>query len=265
MKKLLSMVLSFVFVCALFIGCGGSQKNEEAKNSLERVKNAKKLTVGLEDTYPPMEFRDNKNELIGFDIDIANAIGKKMGVDVEIVPTEFSGLLMALNAGKFDISISAISINDERKKAVDFSKPYAKGGQVVIVKKGDTAVKSVKDLKGKTVGCQLGTTGEEAAKKVEGLKELKTYDKATAPFHDLEIGRLDAVVADEFVGRYYLSKEKDKYDVVDSINEEPIAIAFKKGDKELQEEVQKTIDELEKDGTLSKISMKWFGTDIYKK
>ncbi|KAJ50296.1 polar amino acid transport system substrate-binding protein [Clostridium tetanomorphum] len=268
MKKALSILLSLVVVGTLFVGCGNSSKKGEDKkavNTLEKVKEAKKIKIGLEDTYPPMEFRDNKNELVGFDIDLSKEIAKKLGVETEFVITEFGGLTMALNSGKFDMSASAISITDKRSKEVDFTKPYAKGGQVVIVKKGNTSIKTEADLKGKVAGCQLGTTGEEAAKKIQGLKDLKTYDKATQPFQDLEIGRIDAVVVDEFVGRYYLAKQQNKFDIAVTLNQEPIGIAFKKGDKELKDEVQKAIDELTEDGTMSKLSIKWFGTDIYKK
>ncbi|WP_097026266.1 ABC transporter substrate-binding protein [Clostridium peptidivorans] len=262
-KKMLSLVLSMVVAGAIFAGCGKTEE-KKAANALEKVKTEKKLRIGLEDTYPPLEFRDSKNELVGFDIDLSKEIAKKLGVEAEFVLTEFGGLTMALNAGKFDVGISAISITEKRAKEVDFSEPYVKGGQVIIVKKGNTAIKSAADLKGKNVGAQLGTTGEEAAKKVEGVKALKTYDKATEPFHDLEIGRLDAVVVDEFVGRYYLSKQKDKFEVAVVLDQEPIGIAFKKGEKELHEAVQKAVNELKADGTLSKLSEKWFGEDIYK-
>ncbi|KGK87246.1 ABC transporter substrate-binding protein [Clostridium sp. HMP27] len=262
-RKILSLVLSMVVAGAIFAGCGKTEE-KKAANALESVKTQKKLRIGLEDTYPPLEFRDSKNELVGFDIDLSKEIAKKLGVEADFILTEFGGLTMALNAGKFDVGISAISITEKRAKEVDFSEPYVKGGQVIVVKKGTTDIKSVNDLKGKVVGTQLGTTGEEAAKKVEGIKEIKTYDKATQPFHDLEIGRLSAVVVDEFVGRYYLSKEKDKFEVAVVLDQEPIGIAFKKGEKELQEAVQKAVNELKADGTMSKLSEKWFGEDIYK-
>lgn len=268
MKKAVSVLLSLVLVGTLFTGCGNTTKKVEDKkavNTLEKIKEAKKIRIGLEDTYPPMEFRDNKNELVGFDIDLSKEVAKKLGVETEFVITEFGGLTMALNSGKFDMAASAISITEKRAKEVEFSEPYAKGGQVVIVKKGNTSIKAEADLKGKVAGCQLGTTGEEAAKKIEGLKQLKTYDKATQPFQDLEIGRIDAVVADEFVGRYYLSKQQNKFDIATTLNQEPIGLAFKKGDKELKDAVQKAINELTQDGTMSKLSIKWFGTDIYKK
>ncbi|MBU5483843.1 ABC transporter substrate-binding protein [Clostridium sp. MSJ-11] len=266
MKKSVKALLIFTIIGSLLAGCGGKDKgNETAANTLEKVKQEKKIKIGLEDTYPPMEFRNEKNELVGFDVDLANAIGEKLGVETEYVITEFGGLTMALNSGKFDMSLSAISVNPDRAKEVDFSEPYVKGGQAIIVKNDNTDITKVEDLNDKTVGVQLGTTGEEAAKKIQGLKEVKTYDKATQPFQDLEIGRIQAVIVDEFVGRYYLAKQEGKFKVAVTLDEEPIAIAFKKGDKELQEEVKKAIEELKQDGTMSELSKKWFGEDIYKK
>lgn len=267
MKKILSILLSALVVGSVFVGCGkGDNKVEDKKevSVLQRVKDNKVIKVGLEDTYPPMEFRNEKNELVGFDIDLSDEIGKRLGVKVEYVMTEFGGLIMSLNSNKIDMSASAISITDERKKEVEFTKPYVNSGQALVVKKGNTSIKDEKDLNGKTVGAQLGTTGEQAAKKIQGVKEVKAYDKVPQVFQDLDIGRIDAVIVDEFVGRYYLSKQKDKSEVVKSLEQEPIGIAFKKGEKELQEEVQKIIDEMVKDGTMSKISEKWFGEDIYK-
>lgn len=266
MKKSLKALLLATIVGSLLVGCGGKDNAaDKALNTLEKVKAEKKIKIGLEDTYPPMEFRDEANKLVGFDIDLADAIGKKLGVQTEYVITEFGGLTMALNAGKFDMSLSAISVNEERAKQVDFSEAYVKGGQAIVVKRDNGSITKVEDLTGKTIGAQLGTTGEEAAKKIAGVKEVKTYDKATQPFHDLEIGRIDAVVVDEFVGRYYLAKQEGKFKVAVTLDEEPIAIAFKKGDKEIQEAVKKAIEELKNDGTMSELSIKWFGEDIYKK
>lgn len=267
MKKILSILLSVLVVGSVFVGCGKDDNKGEDKKEvsvLQRVKDNKVIKVGLEDTYPPMEFRNEKNELVGFDIDLSDEIGKRLGVKVEYVMTEFGGLIMSLNSNKIDMSASAISITDKRKKEVEFTKPYVNSGQALVVKKGNTNIKDEKDLNGKTVGAQLGTTGEQAAKKIQGVKEVKAYDKVPQVFQDLDIGRIDAVIVDEFVGRYYLSKQKDKSEVVKSLEQEPIGIAFKKGEKELQEEVQKIIDEMVKDGTMSKISEKWFGEDIYK-
>ncbi len=263
MKKTLLLVSSVILSIALLGGCG---KTDKKLNSLEKIKEAGKITVGLDDSYPPMEFRDKENKLVGFDIDLGNEIGKKLGVKTEYTTTDFNGILLALNSGKFDVIISGLSITDKRKEAIDFSEPYVMGGQVIATNKNNNTINKLSDLKDKTIGCQLGSTGDKAATEVKGLKEIKRYDKITEAFHELLAGRIDAVIMDAQVGGYYISKEKDKYKVLEeTVSKEPMGIGFKKEDKELKEAVQKALNELKEDGTLSKLSIKWFGFDAYKK
>lgn len=269
LKKAVVLMLSVIFIAALFAGCGKSssgQSQAQGGNSLEKIKKAGVLKVGLEDSFPPMEFRDKQNELKGFDIDMANEIGKKLGVKTEFVCTDFNGIILALKSGKFDTIISGLSITDERKKEISFSDPYVMNSQIIVVKNGNTAIKGANDLKGKTVGVGLGTTSESVATKMQGLKEVKKYDKTTEELQDLLIGRIDAVIVDEPVGRYYISEadKKGKYEVLsEKLTKEPMGIGFKNEDKELKDAVQKAINELKKDGTFSKLSVKWFGADIY--
>lgn len=264
-KKILALLFSMLFVLTIFAGCGSNASTTASTGGLDRVKKAGTLLVGLDDSYPPMEFRDEKNNLAGFDIDMANEIGKRLGVKTQFVTTDFNGILLALKSGKFDVIIASLSITDERKKEIDFSDSYLNGGQIIIVKKGNTTIKTAADLTGKTLGVQLGTTGEQAAIKVQGSKEVKKYDKITEALHDLSIGRVDCVIADKQVGEYYISKEAASYTVLsDTLTKEPTGIGFKKSDSDLKVAVQKAIDDAKADGTMGKISIKWFGHDIYK-
>ncbi|MCY6960591.1 ABC transporter substrate-binding protein [Clostridium brassicae] len=268
MKKISAIVLSVVLGASLFVGCGNSKSKEndsKTVNSMEAIKKAGVIKIGLDDSYPPMEFRDEKNNLVGFDIELANQLGKELGVKVEFVTTEWKGILLALQSGKFDAIISGLSITDERKKSIDFSEPYVMGGQVIAVKKGNTSIKKLDDLKGKILACQMGSTGHKAAEKIQGLKQVKPYDKITEAFTELSIGRIDAVIMDAQVGGYYLSKNPGKFEVLkEKVSEEPMGIGFKKDNKELKEAVQKAINNLKTNGTLSKLSVKWFGFDAYK-
>jgi polar amino acid transport system substrate-binding protein len=268
MKKILALITAVVLTIGVFTGCSTGNKKEEANknlNSLERVKKNGVLIMGLNDTYPPMEFRDESHNLVGFDIDLGKEIGKKLGVKVEVKTNDWKGIILSLKAKKFDMILSTMSITDERKKEIDFSTPYIVGGQRIVVKKGNNAVKDVKDLKGKVIGCQLGSTGEISASKIEGIKELKKYDGVTDAFNDLSVGRIDAVIADGQVGGYYLKKRGGDLVLLDAkLTNEPVGIGFRKEDKELKEAVDKALDELKNDGTLSKLSLKWFGEDIYK-
>lgn len=274
MKKVFSMFIILILSISVFTGCGQSASESKStsssntnskENSLDRVKNAGKIVIGIDDTYPPMEFKDKDNKLVGYDIDMANEIAKKLGVKVEFVPTAWDGIFMALQSKKFDVIHSTVSITDERKKTMIFTEPYIFGGNAIFVKADNTTVNSQDDFKGKIIGCQIGTTAQDVLSKMSGMKEVKKYNGMTEAFLDLKNGRIEAVVSDPQVGDYYIASQKDKFKKIKSLlNEEPIGVAFKKDDTDLRDGYQKAMDDLKKDGTLSKLSEKWFGHDIYK-
>jgi ABC-type amino acid transport/signal transduction systems, periplasmic component/domain len=268
------MFIILIFSISVFAGCGQSASESKStsssntnskENSLDRVKKAGKIVIGIDDTYPPMEFRDKDNKLVGYDIDMANEIAKKLGVKVEFVPTAWDGIFMALQSKKFDVIHSTVSITDERKKTMMFTQPYIFGGNAIFVKADNTTVNSQDDFKGKVIGCQIGTTAQDVLSKMSGMKEVKKYNGMTEAFLDLKNGRIEAVVSDPQVGDYYIASQKDKFKKIKSLlNEEPIGVAFRKDDTDLRDGYQKAMDDLKKDGTLSKLSQKWFGHDIYK-
>jgi polar amino acid transport system substrate-binding protein len=271
--RLITLFLVLTMVVVAAAGCGQkeakepeneSEQNEEQQNddSLERVKKAGKITIGLDDAYPPMAFRDDDNKLIGYDIDLSSEIGKRLGLEVEWIPSDWSGVILALSSGKFDLLMSGLSMTEERAKQIDFSPAYILQGQVVIVKEDEDSINTEEDLKGKVVGTQLGSTGEEAAEKVEGLKELKKYSKYTEAFLDLMNDRIEAIVVDEVVGRHYLTKRPNEFKVQFSLVDEPVGIGFRKQDKALQEAINKVLKEMTEDGTTAEISKRWFGEDI---
>ena len=272
MKKILSILGVFLLSTLLIVGCGNkntadkeNNKNEKNLSTLDKVKKEGVLKMGLNDTYPPMEFRDEKHNLVGFDVDLGEEIAKKLGVKLEIITNDWSGIILSLKSKKYDMILSTLSITDERKKEINFSEPYIVGGQKLVVKKDEKDIKTVEDLKDKIVGCQMGTTGEVSASKIEGIKELKKYDGVTQAFNDLSVGRINTVIADGQVGGYYLKKRGGDLVLLDvKLTSEPVGIGFRKEDTTLRDEVQKALDELKKEGTLSKLSEKWFGYDIYK-
>lgn len=268
-KPLLIIMLLIVAVLSSFLvsGCGASNSSQSSSqdNSLKRVKQAGKMVIGVDDTYPPMEFRDDKNNLVGFDVDLANAVAKKIGVKVEWVPTAWDGIFLALQAKKFDLIHSSVSITADREKTYIFTKPYIYGGNTIFLKKDNTTIKSADDLKGKVVGCQVGTTAQDVLAKITGIKEVKKYNGMTEAFMELQNGRVEAVVSDPQVGGYYMQKDPGKYKKIENmLNKEPLGIIFRKNDKALRDAYQKALDELKADGTMSKLSLKWFGYDAYK-
>jgi polar amino acid transport system substrate-binding protein len=263
-KKIAALVMTVAVAAGVFAGCSSAPK----ATTVNDIKKAGVLKVGLSDDFPPFEYRDDQNNLIGFDIDLSNKIAEKLGVKAEFVPTEFSGIILALNSDKFDMIVSGLSVTEDRKKEVNFVGPYLMSGQAVIVA-ADSAITTAADLKGKVVGAQLGSTGEEAARKIEGTAEVRTYDKVTEELQDLIIGgRIDAVVTDKPVGGYYIAKSEsvNKYKILSGLlTEEPMGIAVEKDETELTTELQKIYDGLVADGTMTQLSMKWFGYDAYAK
>jgi polar amino acid transport system substrate-binding protein len=234
-------------------------------DSFEKIRAAGVIRIGVDDAFPPMEYRDEKGNLIGFDVDLANEIGRRLGVDIVWVPTAWDGVILALQSGKFDMIQSALTITDERAEKIDFSPPYIYGAQIIVVKQDTKDINTLSDLKGKVVGTQLGSTGEVAVRKFGGFKDLKLYATYPEAFTDLAIGRIRALVVDEFVGRYFITKQAGTYRVLEeSLAEESVGIGFRKGDDSFREAVCEAVDSIKADGTYGEISRKWFGVDVSK-
>ncbi|PJI06715.1 MULTISPECIES: ABC transporter substrate-binding protein [Clostridium] len=263
LKKLITMTAVLCMCVAVLAGCGQKSSNA-SDDSLNKVKKAGVLAVGMHDDYPPMEFRDENDKRIGFEVDLANEIGEKMGVKIKFVSNAWDGIFLALNAKKYDVIMSTVSITDERKKKMLFSDPIVYGGNAVYVKSNNTSVKNEKDFPGKIIGCEAGSTGQDVLTKISGIKEVKKYSSTPDAFLDLKNDRIAAIVTDPMVGDYYSSKEKGKYKKLKTtLTKEPIGAAFRKNDKALRDAFQKAFNKLKKDGTLSKLSQKWFGYNIY--
>ena len=233
--------------------------------SWERVRQAGKLVIGIDDAFPPMEFRNESNELVGFDIEASRELGRRLGIEIEHVPTAWDGVVMALKVKKFDCIWSCMSITPEREQEIAFTKPYIMEKQVLVVKSDNPAIKGSGDLTNKHVaGVQQGSTSEQALEKLgQEFKEIKRYDKNTEAFMDLKIGRIDTLAVDEIVGRYYLSQRPGEFRVLpEALTSEPVGIGIRQEDVALKAQIQKILDEMFADGTMRKISIKWFGDDI---
>lgn len=271
-KKCLWLVILVLSFGLLLTGCGGTEKEKAAtpepakqaeKNSWEMIKEKGVLVAGLDDTFAPMGYRDENNKLIGFDIDMGEELGKRLGVKIEWQPTQWEGVILALDSKRFDIILSGMTVTEERQKAINFSTPYVNDGLVMVVKKGATGFNTAADLKDKVVGTQGGSSGEEAVKKMEGLKDVKLYKTYPDAFNDLQVGRIPVLVCDAMTAGHYLGKRTDTFEVVgEQLTKEPMAIGIRKADVELKEAIDKALAEMQKDGTLTTISMKWFQKDI---
>ena len=264
-KKLLTLGCAALFAAAAFTGCGGQQA---ATSSSSGAAAGDKIVVGLDDNFPPMGFKDENNEITGFDIDLAKEATKRLGREVEFKAIDWSSKEAELKSGRVNVLWNGLDITDKRKENMLFSDPYMDNRQIIFVKKGVTDIKDEQSLAGKAVGTQSASTAEEYMDGSEffksKVKEVKKYSDFVSAFMDLENGRIDAVVGDEIVGRYYMSKHPDTIDAVD-VAVGPVSqfgIAFAKDNQKLRDDVQKVLDEMVKDGTVAKISEKWFGKDI---
>lgn len=268
MKKIVLACLSVMLAAVFLAGCGQDQ-NQAASSSSSSDKGGK-IVVGLDDNYPPMGFRDENNEITGFDVDLAKEAAKRLNREVEFKPIDWSSKEAELKSGRVDVLWNGLDITEDRKKNMLFSDPYMDNRQILFVTKG-SSINTLADLQGKTVGTQSGSTGEENLNKdqalKDSLKEVKVYPDYIAAFMDLENGRIDAIVGDEITGRYYMNKHPDKFEARDIVigDVTSFGIGFAMDNKSLRDEVQKVLDEMKKDGTMAQISEKWFGKDITKK
>lgn len=221
---------------------------------------AGEIVIGTDDTYPPMEYTDTSGRLMGFDVDLGDALGQALKEKVVWKPTAWDGIIPGLNANKYDAIMSSMNVTPDRSKQISFVS-YGQFGQVIVLKANDTSnIQDIAGLKGKTVGVQIGTTSEDALKK-EGGTTIKEYNTFPDAFQDLSNGRLDAVVVDEAVGRYYMSKAPSQFKVVGkTFQSEPIGIGLRKNETQLQQQLTQALQTLKQNGTYDKIYQYWFGT-----
>ena len=265
MKKTVSILLAGLAAATLFTACG--KKPEVSKASAPAV--AQAIVIGLDDNFPPMGFRDDKGELVGFDIDLAREAGKRIGVEVQFKPIDWSAKEAELNGKRVDVLWNGLTITEERKANILFTTPYLENHQIIVVTE-KSPVTSKAQLAGKVVGVQDGSSAVDAIQKdgdtAKSIKEIKKFGDNVTALMDLSAGRLDALVVDEVVGRYYTAKKPGEYRVLeDNFGTEDYGVGTRKDDTELMAKLQKAMDEMKADGAAATISTKWFGKDIVKK
>lgn len=248
-------------VCASSVGASAADQGV-----LAQVKQRGTLRIALEGTFPPFDYQDKSGKLVGFEVDLADALAKRMGVKPEFMPTKWDGILAGLDAGRYDVIMNQVTMTPERLKKYDFSQPYTISGQQLIVRKDEQAkITKPADLAGKSVGVGLGTVYEAWLKKNVPQANVKTYDDDPTKYQDLRVGRTDAVVADRLVSGYLIKQSGG--DIVaagEPFAKENQGIAMRKGSTDLLNAVNKALDDLHRDGTFKQISEKWFGTDVSK-
>jgi polar amino acid transport system substrate-binding protein len=240
-----------VLVLAVFgvVACGPKQPS--------------KIVIASDATFPPMEMVDENKAIVGFDVDLMNAAAKAGGFAVEFKNTAWDGIFAGLDAGKYDAVMSSVTITDDRKKTMDFSVPYINAGQVVVVKSEVNNVTKLADLKGKTVGCQIGTTGAFAIDKEKDADKIteKTYDEIGLAFEDLANGRIAGVVIDSPVAANYALQNpnyKGKLKIVgEPFTQEYYGVAVKKGNTKLLDMINAGLKKVIDTDDYKALEQKW--------
>ena len=260
-SKVRRQLLMGVMTVALTAGL--STQTYAADNLLEQVKHHGTLVVGLEGTYPPFSFQGEDGKLTGFEVDFANALAQHLGVKAKLNPTKWDGMLASLDSKRIDVVINQVTISPERQKKYDFSTPYTVSGiQALVLKKNVDAIKTADDLAGKKVGVGLGTNYEQWLKDNQPKAIIKTYNDDPTKFQDLRIGRTDAILIDRLAALEYAKKATDTAAAGAAFSRQEAGIALRKGEPELLDAVNKALDKLRADGTLKKLSEKYFNADV---
>ncbi len=253
MKKVISAVLGALALMAL----AGCFKPAEGK-----------FVLGLDASFPPMGYTEANGKIAGYDIDLAKEVAKRLNLDFEAKPIDWDAKEMELSTGNIDCIWNGFTITEERKAAMSFTEAYLNNDQVLVVR-ADSGIDTLAAAAGKVIGIQAGSSAEEAVNDnkefAASVKEVKTYQDNLAALTDLEVGGIDAVVMDSVVAKYSISTGKKPLVIAgESLAKEGYGIGFR-GDEDgaaLRDKVWATLNEMVADGTVAKISTKWFGSDI---
>lgn len=262
-KRILSLLLIAGMILSL-AACGAKDGDDK---SLEYIKDRKKFILGLDDSFPPMGYRDEANNIVGFDIDLAKAVCEKLGVELVLQPIEWLAKETELNTKNIDCIWNGFSITPDRKESLTLSKPYM-GNSISLVVNKNSDITNKADMAGKRLAVQSGSSADETLNAdenkefKESLGKVNGFADYVTALMDLETGNSDAVLMDSVVANYMINEAgKDFVVLDDNLVAEEYAIGFRKGDEALKKAVEDAITELKKDGTLKEISTKWFGSD----
>lgn len=267
MKK----IALFVVALALLVGAPAFSKTKKAKktknaNPVEALKARGTFVLGLDDSFPPLGFRDDDNEIVGYDIDLAKEVAKRLGVNFKAQPIDWDAKEMELETGKIDCIWNGFTITDDRKAALSMTFAYLDNEQVVVVRK-DSGIKTLADMKGKVIGIQSGSSAQDAVDDNPDFKkaiaDLVPFKDNITALNDLKIGGVDGVVMDSVVANYSIAQTGEPFAVIEeALANEEYGIGFRKKETALRDEVEKILRDMAADGTIAAISTKWFGKDI---
>lgn len=265
MKKIvINFTLFGLLFTNLFIQTVKANREDDEDESTPK----ETLTVGLDDTFAPMGFRDEQGELVGFDIDLSTEVADRLGYNLNYQPIDWSVKEQELNSGNIDMIWNGYGVTPEREELVLMSDVYIEDTQIIVTRIDSDPIESLDDLKGKIITTQSSSTAlqvmeaEWPEEVLDGIRELVLYPNYNNSFLDLDAGRVDAVVVGGVYGNYVVNQRgEENYNVfLDTSAVEPMAVGLRKSDTELAEEINTTLAELRNDGTYDDIYRKWFGS-----
>ena len=251
-----------ILALGLLLGLSACGK-QEGGELLKTIQDRGELIVAMEGTWAPWTYHDESGELVGYDVEVAKAIAEKLGVGVSFVEGEFDGLLAGVDGGRYDMVVNGVTVDEERSEKYDFSTPYAYNRTAVIVA-GDSPIEKMEDLAGKQTANTISSIYAKVAEKYGAT--VTPVDDLNQTFELLLNGRIDATLNDE-VAYYDYMKQHPEADLhIACLDGEmtQVAIPMPKGETALVEAVNQALQELAEDGTLTELSIKYFGTDISK-
>jgi polar amino acid transport system substrate-binding protein len=271
MKKIvIAAVLVALAGSALFAGgkkdASGASSAAGGDASLSYIMGRQKLILGLDDSFPPMGFRNENNEIVGYDVDLARVVAKRMGVQLVLQPIDWNAKEQELNTKEIDCIWNGFTITDERKQAITYTPPYLENAQVMVVK-AESPVKTLADLAGKVIGLQAGSSSVDALDKAVELKasvkDVIEYKDYLTALMDLDIGGVDGILIDLVVANDNINRSGKAFRILEeTLAAEQFGIGFRKGEEALMNKVWETLLEMAKDGVVAKISIQWLGADI---
>lgn len=219
------------------------------------------LVVATDAAFPPFEYvEEETKDIIGFDIDLMNAIAEKAGLEIRYQNVAWDPLLAGMADCQYDMAISAITITADRAEQFSFSDPYINAGQIVTVKADNGAIGGSDDLVGATIGAQIGTTGAMEAEEIADTT-VKVYDTYELAFLDLANGQIDAVIADYPTAVAFVNQNSDQLKTVGEVfTDENYGIAFCKGNDELISQVNAALSDLQEEGFIEELVVEWYGS-----
>lgn len=258
MKKHFKSIFAIATTATIMLSmaaCGGSSEPSSSENDgQEQASSGDVLIMGTNAEFPPYEFYEGQ-DIVGIDVEIARAVAESMGKELKVEDMAFDSIIPAISSDKVDIGAAGMTVTEERKQSVDFTDTYVKASQVIMIKADNTEIAGAGDVEGKVIGVQLGTTGDLYASDV--TDSVERYNKGFEAVQALSQGKIDAVIIDDQVAKALAADNADVKVLDEPFTEEEYAIAVKKGNTELVEQINTALADLKQSGKLQEIVDKY--------